>query len=124
MRTSSIVLLVSLLGVQTACATQDDSQRQNAPRLSTAITGTVIDQSGAAIAGVKVEQRNPSDDALVQTALTNKSGEFAFANMPAGKYRLTFTLSGFQTVTRDVSADGEQFSKLQIQMPVLPQPVR
>jgi hypothetical protein len=64
-----------------------------------AITGKVVDTSGAVLPGVTVEARADVLPGPRET-VTNGSGEFQMPALPPGTYTLTFTLSGMQTATR------------------------
>jgi outer membrane receptor protein involved in Fe transport len=61
-------------------------------------TGTVIDQTGAAIANAKVTATNPATD-LNLTATTNSSGNYTVREVPPGIYKITVEAAGFKTVT-------------------------
>jgi hypothetical protein len=60
------------------------------------ISGTVVDQSGAPIAGADVKL-NGTDTGLTRSVQSTGAGEFTFQDLPLGKYSLTVTQSGFQT---------------------------
>ena len=60
-------------------------------------TGTVTDQTGAAIANAKVTVTNPATD-LNASATTNSSGNYTVKELPLGIYKLTVEASGFKTV--------------------------
>src|SRR5688572_1905507 len=64
-----------------------------------AIAGRVTGADGAALPGVTVEAAGP----VLPTgrmAVTGPNGEYRLEAMPPGDYKVTFTLSGMQTVTR------------------------
>src|SRR5256712_8765725 len=61
------------------------------------ITGTVTDQSGAAVPGATVTLKN-TDTGISRTAQTGGNGEYDALSPPAGSYKITANLSGFQTV--------------------------
>jgi len=63
-----------------------------------AITGTVIDTSGAVIPDAKVKAVNLATN-LEVVAHTNSNGSFLVPELPAGTYRLTITKDGFKTET-------------------------
>jgi Carboxypeptidase regulatory-like domain/TonB-dependent Receptor Plug Domain len=69
---------------------------------SGSVEGTVVDPSGAIVAGAIVEIRNPVSG-YVRSATTNPSGRFAFSNVPFNPYHLTVTRKGFQPAVQDVS---------------------
>jgi len=61
------------------------------------ITGTVTDATGAAAAGAAVKLMSP-DTGLTREGITSSTGEFVFQDLPLGKYDLTVTASGFDTI--------------------------
>jgi len=61
------------------------------------ISGTVNDASGAAVSGAAVKLVSP-DTGLTREATTTSAGEFVFQDLPLGKYDITVTQSGFDTV--------------------------
>ncbi|MDQ1409229.1 MAG: hypothetical protein QOJ41_964 [Acidobacteriaceae bacterium] len=68
-----------------------------AQRLPGIISGTVVDQTGAAVAGAEVKlTRPPSPDRTVSTA---EDGQFSLLNIEPGAFQLTITSSGLATQT-------------------------
>ncbi len=63
------------------------------------ISGTVVDSTGAAIAGATVTAVNTATNATAN-ATTTSSGSFLLAGLAVGNYNVTVTKSGFQTVTQ------------------------
>ncbi len=61
------------------------------------ISGTVADATGAAVAGAPVKLVSP-DTGLTREGVTTSSGEFVFPDLPLGKYDITVTQAGFDTV--------------------------
>ena len=60
------------------------------------IAGLVVDPSGAVISGAKIQALNVATG--VETdAVSNAAGEFTISNVPAGRYNITGSASGFQT---------------------------
>ena len=64
------------------------------------ITGTVTDDSGAILPGVRVTATSP---ALMgaQVAITNDQGVYRFPALPPGTYAIKFELSAFSTLDRE-----------------------
>lgn len=63
-----------------------------------ALTGTVTDQSGAVIAGATVSVTD-AGTGQVRTATTDANGSYKFGLLPPGTYSVTFSSTGFQTLT-------------------------
>ena len=61
------------------------------------ITGTVTDQSGAAVPGATVTLKN-TDTGISRTAQTRENGKYEALSLPTGSYEISASLSGFQTV--------------------------
>ena len=66
------------------------------PQLSGRISGRVVDLTGAAAAGAAVTLTR-ADQSLDQEMLSGDDGQFSFANVAPGPFRLTITLAGFAT---------------------------
>src|SRR5215204_3343920 len=62
-----------------------------------AISGTVVDASGAVIPGADISAKH-SGTAIVSTAVSNSEGIFSIPGLPIGTYTVTVTLQGFKTV--------------------------
>ncbi len=60
------------------------------------ISGTVLDASGAAIAGAQVQITNTGTNA-VRTAQSSDDGSYSFPNLPIGPYKLEVSKQGFTT---------------------------
>jgi hypothetical protein len=63
-----------------------------------AVVGNVTDPSGAAVPNASIQLLNTETNAVL-TATTNNAGEYSFANVAPGDYKLTITASGFRTST-------------------------
>ena len=70
------------------------------------ILGRVINE-GQGLPGVTVTAKSPALQG-VRTAVTSTNGDFVFPNLAPGRYTISFTMSGFQTVTREVNAAASQ----------------
>ena len=63
------------------------------------ITGTVLDQQGAAISGATVKVSNPATNLSV-TATTTDTGLFVVRELPAANYKITVEKQGFKTASQ------------------------
>lgn len=63
---------------------------------STSLTGNVVDPSGAAMAGAKIEVTNLGSSAKRST-VSDESGLYTIAQLPPGKYSVTAEFPGFAT---------------------------
>lgn len=62
------------------------------------ISGTVVDQSGAVVAGARV-RLTEKDPSLTQETQSGSDGEFSFARIEPGPFQLTVTSAGFAPQT-------------------------
>jgi len=69
-----------------------------AQRTTGDILGTVVDGTGAMLAGVSVSVSGPNI-AGSQTAATSAGGVYRIGNLPPGTYSVSYSLSGFQPKT-------------------------
>ena len=68
------------------------------------ITGIVSDASGKAIGNLVISAENPGTKIKYEAA-TTATGNYAFSNLPAGKYVLSTEASGFKPyVSEEVQA--------------------
>jgi hypothetical protein len=63
------------------------------------ITGTIADPAGAVIPGATVQGRNSETGAQYEAASTS-TGNYTLAQLPAGVYQLTASVSGFKQYVR------------------------
>jgi len=68
---------------------------------STAITGTVLDPSGAVVVNATVEVRNPVSG-FYRSVATDPAGKFTIPNVPFNPYHVTVTGKGFAPYAQDV----------------------
>ena len=80
-----LFLLAVSLTVASAALAQDTAS----------ITGTVTDQTGAAIPGANVTVVSP-DHGISRSAKTNGSGDYLFAVLPIGRYDVQVEAAGFK----------------------------
>ena len=64
------------------------------------VTGVVTDASGAVLPGVTVEAASPALIEKVRSTVTDGTGQYQIVNLAPGTYTLTYTLPGFNTVSR------------------------
>ena len=65
------------------------------------ITGLVSDTTGAVLPGVTVETTSPALILQTRTVATDAQGRYLIEALPAGTYRVTFTIPGFRTFVRE-----------------------
>jgi hypothetical protein len=83
------------------------------------LTGTVKDQSGAALPGVTVEAASPALIEKTRTAVTDSAGLYRIPGLNPGTYSLTFKLSGFNVVKReDIELSGTTTLTIPIELRV------
>ncbi len=93
MRTSLILaVLLSLV--------HPGSARAQSQITTGVIDGTATDATGAALPGVTIEARNV-DTNFTRTSVSAADGRFALLQLPPGHYKVTFTLSGFATLSQE-----------------------
>src|SRR5258708_29806083 len=68
---------------------------------SGSINGSVLDPTGAVVAGAKVEIRNPVSG-FDRSTTSDSGGNFAFTNIPFNNYHLTVGAAGFMIYAQDV----------------------
>jgi len=78
------------------------------------ILGRVINE-GQGLPGVTVTAKSPALQG-VRTAVTSTNGDFVFPNLAPGRYTISFTMSGFQTVTREINAAASQQAAVNVEM--------
>jgi len=82
------------------------------------ITGTVIDNSGAAVSGAKVVIATVTGNLTRETA-TNNDGAYTVAGLPGATYSITVTAPGFQKyVAQRVVLDVAQKARVDMQLQV------
>jgi Carboxypeptidase regulatory-like domain len=108
-RSGLILLVFASLGWSSLCLGQSPPPAPAPDSTPGNISGTVVDQSGAIVAGAQVKLTStgqiPSPD---QQTPTGDNGEFSFTNVAAGAFQLTITSPGFATQTSSgILAPGE-----------------
>src|SRR6476646_5656966 len=67
---------------------------------ASALTGQLLDQAGAPVAGATIVATALATQAA-RTAVTDDQGGYAIPLLPPGRYRVVATERGFRTLVRD-----------------------
>src|SRR5689334_21008361 len=86
--------LILLIVIAVVCAFAIGASAQSAAAVG-AISGVVIDTSGAAIPGATITVKN-TDFSSVRTLTSDDAGAFAATFLPAGAYTVEVRAQGFQ----------------------------
>jgi len=125
-RLCTLLLIFAALFAVTACAWAQQgvlpAAQDSVPpaSVSSSIHGVVASTDGTAYEGARVELgMSRENDLPAAILLTDSSGAFSFANLPAGEFKLTISSSGFVTqVISGVLHAGEAFDARTIVLPV------
>ena len=83
-------------------------------QLAGSISGTVVDQTGAGIAGARV-RLSREDQSPDQEVLSGDAGQFSFASVAPGPFQLTITSAGFTSQSSSgILPSGEIYTVPQI----------
>ncbi|MCA1620561.1 MAG: TonB-dependent receptor [Acidobacteria bacterium] len=100
-RLTLATLLILIFGLGVSAHAQSDRG---------AITGRVVDPSGAVVPDAKVTVINTETNTAAETK-TSGEGNFTFPQLPAAPYRLTVEAAGFKTATVDGIQVGVQITR-------------
>lgn len=92
LREPRLLALVAVLFVLSAVAAGQTA--------TTSLQGQVVDQQGAVIVGAKLTLTNMNTGAS-RTNTTGTTGDYLFASLPPGAYRLRLEAAGFRTMVQD-----------------------
>ena len=84
---------------------------------SSSISGTVVDATGAVVAGASVEIDNPVSG-FTRTATADAQGRFTVSNVPFNPYHVTVRGKGFAPYTQDVNVRSTVPVDLRIQLAI------
>src|ERR1700723_2860113 len=84
---------------------------------SSAISGTLLDPTGAAIVNAQETLLGSGDQALAHVT-TDNSGSFRFENIASGKYTLDFHAEGFRNTRVPAAVTAKRGSPFRIVMPI------
>ena len=79
------------------------------------LTGTVVDNSGAALPGVTVTASSPNLQGQ-RTVQTGGNGSYKLAFLPPGVYSVSYELEGFKTSVKEVKISAAQTSVADVAM--------
>ena len=83
-----------------------------------ALSGTVVDPSGAAVVGASATLTNVGTSEK-QTQMTGETGLYAFVNLNPGQYRLSIEKTGFKRVNREnIVIQVQQTTRLDVALTV------
>jgi hypothetical protein len=93
---------------------------QSAQKSPGTISGTIVDETGAAVIGTHVKLSR-GDVSKFQEALSGETGQFVFTNVAPGDFQITIAAEGFttQSVSGTLHA-GENFVAPQIKLAIAP----
>ena len=107
---------------QGAAAQNDLAKEKTLPRLEIAqesgqaealaeVSGRITDRSGATISGARISLRDAAGKTRQTT--TSADGSFHLTELPAGRYELIATASGFKTSEQSIQLNPSQLAMLQ-----------
>ena len=112
-------LLISFACLILVCA----SVAAQTPAAQGILSGSVKDQNGAVVQGGAVVAKSLDSDATA-SAFTDQEGRYLFQSLPAGRYRVTASFEGFQTMVRnDVSVSEKQRAVVDFVLSVHPKDI-
>ena len=89
-------------------------QQLRVPQLPGSIGGTIVDPSGAAVAGARVALTREDRSVSLET-LSGDDGQFSFGNIAPGPFQLTITAEGLTAQTLPgILHDGEIYDAMRI----------
>jgi Carboxypeptidase regulatory-like domain len=97
------------------CYATPGEDAQNAG--SRSISGTVLDPSGAAIAGAQVVLLS-EDGKVVSRVTSDKDGGFQFEKLPTGNFKIEVQAPGFRDTVAEVKLGSRQPSPLRVVLPI------
>ncbi|MES2776003.1 MAG: TonB-dependent receptor [Bacteroidota bacterium] len=72
------------------------------------ISGNIVNVNSKPVANANALLLNPKDSTLVKGTISSAAGLFSFQNIAAGKYLLSYSFTGFQTIiTAEVAVAGK-----------------
>lgn len=72
------------------------------PSMAATVTGRIVDNNDMTLDYVNAMLVSKTDSSAVYGSISDADGRFTINNVPAGRYTLTLSFMGYQTVRRDV----------------------
>ena len=91
-----ITLLVGICAILFLAGTLFQSHVAYAQSVRGSLSGSVLDQSGAAIPGAKITVRDPNTG-VTRTTVSSSEGAYSIPELNLGSYDVTASASGFST---------------------------
>ena len=104
MRVRIVLASIAVLAIAAAAAAQTTTGT---------ISGRVLDVQGAALPGATATAKSPNLQGS-REAVTSENGDYILTGLPSGPYTITFSLSGFQTQTRNIVLAPTQVLPLEV----------
>lgn len=106
-----LVTLASIVAVAVGSVTAS-------AQIAAALRGRALDPSGAAVAGTRIELTQIATD-VHQRTVTSPSGDYVFANLNPGKYRVVATATGFSPLEHSgITVAVGQTVSLDLRLPI------
>jgi hypothetical protein len=105
---TALAFVFHALGAPTLLMAQSDTGR---------VTGVVADSTGAVIPGASVSLTNV-DTGAVQTRTSGQDGNFTFAAVPRGNYRVDASHAGFTQAQQTFTLQVSQVQTIEFKLPV------
>ena len=102
---------------QTGFPTGTMSLGTSDPASDRALSGSLVDPSGAAIVGAQVSLLDASSKLIAQQS-TDKTGLFRFENLSPGNYTLQFQAEGFRDLALKAALSPKRQNQLRITLPI------
>jgi hypothetical protein len=111
-----ITLLAMSAGARVHARIPEKSEEQEA-KVARVISGTVLDPSGASVAGAKVVLATAGGETLGATT-TDTSGGFRFEKAGQGNYQIRVQAAGFQDFKAEINVDAKAPAPVQINLTI------
>src|SRR5438105_4077975 len=115
-RYSRFLFLLATLNFQPTAVWAQQKSQQSEP-FAYAISGIVLDPSGALIPGAQVALMKEDGTSIGQIVADDK-GSFRFDNVNSGRYRVLVQAAGFRDTKADVNIGARSRAEIRVTMPI------